>query len=182
MPNTSQIWNDFSDALKHYINRFVKNEEVANDLLQETFIKIHLNIHKIKEVKSLKSWIYTIAHNVVMDYFKKESKIKNNVQFDLLVTEKNNEEHSHKDCLVPLIDALPEIYREAILLSEIKGLKQVEVAKILSISLSGAKSRIQRGRKLLKQGFIDCCEFKIDKSGYLFGAEKTKDECKVCNV
>lgn len=183
MPKTEQIWNEFSEALKQYINRYVKSEEIANDLLQETFIKIHLNSHKIKNVKSLKSWIYRIAHNVVMDYFKSQSKATNNFKFENLEDDEIiNQEHSHKDCLTPLINNLPEIYREAIVLSEIKGLKQAEVAKILNISLSGAKSRVQRGRKLLKDGFIDCCNFKLNEAGYLVGVENTKDECKVCHT
>ncbi len=181
MPKTEQIWNQFSDALKRYINTYVKNDVIADDLLQETFVKIHLNIDKIKKVKSLKSWIYTIAHNIVMDYFKKQSKVTDNAMLTILEKDDENDNHSHKDCLLPLVNNLPEMYREAILLSEIKGLKQADVAKLLNISLSGAKSRIQRGRKLLKESFVNCCEFKIDESGYLFGAEKTKEECKVCN-
>ena len=67
------------------------------------------------------------------------------------------------------------------LLSEIKGLKQAEVARTLGISLSGAKSRIQRGRKLLKDGFIACCDYKLNESGYLVGEHKDKKDCKICN-
>ncbi len=67
------------------------------------------------------------------------------------------------------------------LLSEIKGLKQAEVAKILNISLSGAKSRIQRGRNLLKEGFIACCDYQLNESGYLVGEHKDKKDCKICS-
>ncbi len=182
MQNTSQIWNDFSESLNRYIYSYVKDTSIADDLLQETFIKIHLNLDKIKNVKSLKSWIYRIAHNIVMDYFKKQSKIKDDFIIEnYSEVEEENTEHSHKDCLKPLINNLLDIYKEALMLSEINGLKQNEVAKKLNISLSGAKSRIQRGRKLLKNGFIDCCNFKLNESGYLYGSETTKDECKVCN-
>ncbi|AOW20394.1 RNA polymerase sigma factor SigZ [Urechidicola croceus] len=177
---TSQIWNEFSDSLKRYINSRVHNQTVTDDILQETFVKIHLNINKIKQQESLKSWIYTIAHNTMIDYFKKQSKIVNKT-INLQENFDENFEHSHKDCLLPLINNLPQIYREAIILSEINGLKQAEVAKILDISLSGTKSRIQRGRTLLKQGFMDCCDFKLNESGHLTGTTNTKEDCKVCN-
>ncbi len=178
---TTQIWNEFSDSLRRYINSRVKNDTIADDLLQEVFVKIHLNSNTIKKQESLKSWIYTIAHNVIVDHFKKQSKITDIQPIIASENDETSNDHSHKDCLIPLINNLPENYRNALLLSEIKGLKQAEVAKQLNISLSGAKSRIQRGRTLLKQGFIDCCDFKLNESGHLFGTDKTKEECKVCN-
>ena len=67
------------------------------------------------------------------------------------------------------------------ILSEIKGMKQTEIAKKLNISISGAKSRVQRGRNLLKQGFIDCCDYKLNTEGQLVGEHKNKKDCKVCN-
>jgi len=178
---TAIIWDEFSELLRRFIYNRVKNSEITNDLLQEVFIKIHLNIHKIKKQESIKSWIYTITNNTINDYFKKQSK-RNNLNSEAI--EFNNKiatEHSAKDCLLPLINNLPSTYKKALLLSEINGLKQADVAKILNISLSGAKSRIQRGRNLLKEGFIACCDYKLNKAGYLVGEHKEKKDCKVCN-
>lgn len=178
---TTVIWDEFSEALKRFIYNRVKNNEITNDLLQEVFIKIHLNIHKIKKQESIKSWIYTITVNTINDYFKKQSKLSK-LNFETIeLNNKTTTEHSAKDCLLPLINNLPSTYKDALLLSEIKGLKQTEVAKILNISLSGAKSRIQRGRKLLKDGFIACCDYRLNESGYLVGEHKEKKDCKVCN-
>ena len=178
---TTVIWEEFSEALERFIYNRVRNYEVTNGLLQEVFIKIHLNIHKIKKQESIKSWVYTITVNTTNDYFKKQAKLS---KLNAEIIEFNNKtaiEHSAKDCLLPLINNLPSTYKEALLLSEINGLKQVEVAEILNISLSGAKSRIQRGRKLLKDGFIACCDYKLNESGYLVGEHKEKKDCKVCN-
>ena len=179
---TNIIWEQFSESLKRFIYNRVKNDEITNDLLQEVFIKIHLNIHKIKKQESLKSWIYTITNNTINDYFKKQSK-RNKLSSEAIEinNKKATEEHSAKDCLLPLINNLPSTYKKALLLSEINGLKQADVAKILNISLSGAKSRIQRGRNLLKEGFIACCDYKLNKSGYLVGEHKEKKDCKVCS-
>ena len=62
---------------------------------------------------------------------------------------------------------------------EINGKKQNEVADILHISLSCAKSRIQRGRKLLQEGFMSC-DYKLNDKGLLIGEHKEKENCKVC--
>lgn len=178
---TTKVWNEFSETLKRYILSKVKNETAANDILQEVFIKVHLNIDKVQQKERLKSWLYTITKNVIMDYFKKQSKFSDNEKLITNIAEEQpNDAHSHKDCLLPLILNLAKPYRDAMLLSEIKGLKQADVAKQLHLSLSGAKSRIQRGRKLLKQGFVACCDFKLSEDGLLYGSEKTKEDCKVC--
>lgn len=174
---TNIIWDNFSETLKKYIQNKVKDEESSKDILQEVFIKIHLNANKIKNTESLKSWLYTIAHNTIMDYFKKQSR---QIDYTIIPESEENQPHTAKNCILPLIHSLPEKYREALLLSEINGKKQLEVAEILNISVSGAKSRIQRGRKLLQQGFIDCCDYKINEKGFLIGEHKEKENCKVC--
>jgi RNA polymerase sigma-70 factor (ECF subfamily) len=178
---TTIIWNEFSESLKRFINSRVKNSDLTNDLLQEVFIKIHLNINSIKKQESIKSWIFTIANNTIIDYFKKHSK-DSSLPINLSsTTDENSDEHSAIDCVLPLINNLPIIYKEAMILSEIKGMKQTEIAKKLNISISGAKSRVQRGRNLLKQGFIDCCDYKLNTEGQLVGEHKNKKDCKVCN-
>ena len=178
---TTTIWSEFSESLKRFILSRVKNEDATNDLLQEVFIKIHLKINTIKKQESIKSWVYTITNNVINDYFKKNSKTVHLVSEISVSENETHYEHSAIDCLKPLVKNLPSTYREAVLLSEIKGMKQAEVAKTLNISLSGAKSRIQRGRDLLKQGFIDCCDYKLNESGHLTGEHQSKENCKVCN-
>lgn len=174
---TIDIWKQFSEILKKYIFSKVKNKEATKDLLQEVFVKIHLNSDKLKKTESLKSWVYTITHNVIIDYFKNQSKPIPTLE---LTETEDNTGHSAKNCLFPLINNLPEKYKEALLLSEINGKKQHEVAEILNLSLPGAKSRIQRGRKLLQQGFIDCCNYTLNSEGFLVGEPMEKENCKVC--
>ena len=94
MQETKHIWEEFSISLKRYILGYVKDETIADDLLQETFIKIHLNSDKIKKKESLKSWIYAIARNVVMDHFKKESKTVNSDLFYVEEEESSKDTHS----------------------------------------------------------------------------------------
>lgn len=178
---TTIIWNEFSDALKRFIASRVKNNEIADDILQEVFIKIHLNIKTLKKQKSLKSWVFSITNNAINDYLKNNSKNKTIILDFIEPKEETNDEHSAKDCIIPLIKNLPPTYEKAVFLSEIEGLKQAEIAQQLNISLSGAKSRIQRGRNLLKQGFIDCCDYKLNELGHLIGEHKEKKDCKICS-
>jgi len=177
---TTLIWNEFSKSLKGFIISKVKDIDIADDLLQEVFIKIHINIDSLQKQKSLKSWIFTITSNVINDYFKKNQITNSELLVHILPNEDIIDEHSAKDCIIPLIKKLPSTYKEAVYLSEIKGIKQAEIAKKLNISLSGAKSRVQRGRNLLKQGFIDCCDYKLNENGHLTGEHKEKKDCKIC--
>lgn len=173
------LWESYSNDLKRYVFSQIKDEDTTNDVLQEIFIKIHLNIATLQKKESVKSWIFTIAHNTLMNFLNKKS-----VPFAIgeVVDDFSTEEevHSAKSCLLPLIKNLPEKYREPLLLSEIKGKKQAEVAELLGITLSGAKSRIQRGRKLLQQGFMDCCHYKLNEQGFLIGEHQDKADCKMC--
>lgn len=176
--DTKTIWNEFSIALKKFILSKVKEETIADDILQEVFIKIHLKKHMLQKEAKLKPWLFTIANNCILDYFRNN---KNHpLNLTLSYEEESSETHNAKDCLLPLILNLPKIYKEALLLSEIKALKQKEVAKTLNISLPAAKSRILRGKKELKKGFIACCDYTLDENGHLKGEHKDKTDCKVC--
>lgn len=173
------MWQLYANDLKRYVLSQIKDEEVTNDVLQEVFIKIHLNIDTLQKKDSVKSWVFTIAHNTLMNFLNRKTvpfpieEVADDFSMD-------EEVHSAKSCLLPLIKNLPEKYREPLLLSEIKGKKQAEVAELLGITLSGAKSRIQRGRKLLQQGFMDCCHYKLNEEGFLVGEHQDKADCKMC--
>ena len=97
-------------------------------------------------------------------------------------SETHIEEHTHteKDCLNGILQSLPKKYRDPLFLSDIKGLKQQKVAEKLNQSLPTTKSQIQRARKLIAKGFIDCCGFVINEDGKLVGEIQDKDDCKVC--
>jgi RNA polymerase sigma-70 factor (ECF subfamily) len=177
---SENVWNQFSNDLKRYIFSKVKNEENTNDILQDVFVKIHLNIAKLQKEESLKSWLFSIAHNTIMSFFNKKEVNYDSSNF-ILENQKETDEHDALNCLIPLINHLPEIYREPLLQSEIYGKKQSEVAQIMGLTLSTAKSRIQRGRKLLQQGFMDCCNYKLNDQGLLVGEHKDKDDCKKCS-
>lgn len=179
--DTNRIWAEFSAALHRFITNKVKDIAVADDLLQEVFVKIHLQKNTLQKKDRLKSWIYTIANNAVNDHFRKKQKDVVLLSHKKIVGTEETPKHNAQDCLLPLIKNLPDIYSEVLYLSEIKGYKQKEVAQQLNISLPATKSRILRGRDLLKKGFMDCCDYKLDAQGHLRGEQKNKADCKVCD-
>ncbi len=176
---TNQVWIKYADDLKYFILSKVKDVTITDDILQDTFIKIHTKLHTLKDITKLKPWIFTIARNAIMDYFKSVNKTFELANFE---TEIKIEEHTHteKDCLRGILQNLPKIYRDPLFLSDIKGLKQQEVADTLKQSLPTTKSQIQRARKLIAKGFIDCCGFILNKEGKLVGEIQDKDDCNVC--
>jgi RNA polymerase sigma-70 factor, ECF subfamily len=83
----------------------------------------------------------------------------------------NIEEDVEKElaqCILPMVNQLPIDYREAIQMAEFKRLTQKEIAQKQGLSLSGAKSRVQRGRKLLKEKLLDCCRIELDRQGKVY--------------
>lgn len=176
---TKQVWNSYYEDLKRFIISKVKNKTIADDILQDTFIKIHTKLHTLKDLNKLKSWCFTIARNSILDYWKSTNKTFEIANFEA-ETEITENIHTEEDCLRGILKSLPKKYRDPLFLSDIKGLKQQEVANHLKQSLPTTKSQIQRARKLIAQGFMDCCGFEINNKGKLVGEIKTKGDCKVC--
>jgi len=156
MMTTNEVWKQYSDDIKRYIENKVRDEAITEDILQDTFIKIHTKLHTLKDLNKIKSWCFTIARNSIMDFFR-TSKISS--ELPDLTAEIDTEEnfHTEKECLLGILQNLPKKYSTPLFLSDIKGMKQSEVAKLLHQNLPTTKSQIQRARKLIAQGFMDCC-------------------------
>ncbi len=181
MENTLSVWNRFSEHLKAFIARRVGQSSDVDDLLQEVFLKIHLKLTSLKDERKLQSWVFQIARNVLNDYYRSSTNsTKEREAAGWWNSEAGNSFEELQGCLLPFIEQLPPKYKEALTLSELQGLKQTEVATMLGISYSGAKSRIQRGRELLKQKFMDCCHFTLDDEGRLVGDFRSRSKCSSC--
>ena len=177
---TQDVWKRYSDDVKYFILSKVKDEAVTHDILQETFLKVHTKLHTLRDLNKLKSWIFRIARNSMMDHFKQSNLSFEVAHFESEVVQEEDV-HTEKDCLRGILSSLPKKYRDPIFLSDIKGMKQLEVAKQLQLPLPTVKSQIQRGRKLIAQGFKDCCGFVENEQGLLVGEVQDKKDCKVCN-
>jgi len=180
MKTTKDIWTLYANDIKYFILSKVKDEAMADDLLQETFIKAHTKLGTLKDDNKVKSWLFSIARYTVLDYFRTRDMVYEMTDEDF-VFEDQKLEHTEIDCLRGIIKRLPKKYRDPLFLSDIKGMKQAQVSQQLNLPLATIKSQIQRGRKMIAQGFIDCCDFKVNDNGFLVGEMKEKEDCKVCS-
>ncbi len=161
---TEFIWTEFHTQLKHFILGRISDKSLADDILQDVFLKVHTHIESFKQNDNIKNWLYRITRNTIIDYYRTH-KTTESLPATLAAPESDEIENARQEigaCLLPMIEQLPEHYRQAIRLSEIEGLSQKEVARQQQLSLSGAKSRVQRGRGMVKKLLTKCCQFEFD--------------------
>jgi RNA polymerase sigma-70 factor (ECF subfamily) len=167
MESLDQIWRDYHSGLLSFIRRRVDAADLAEDVLQDVFVKVHSRLDTLANTDRIQSWLYQIARNTIIDYYRarKSAEPLPDEMAEQLVHDNDEEWRELGKCVLPMIERLPEGYRKAILLSEIDGLPLKEVAERLNLSLPGTKSRVQRGREKLKKAFLDCCHVKFDSRG-----------------
>ena len=167
---TQQLWVDFSDQLKGFIFKKVKNESAADDILQEVFLKIIEHEDKITQAKNMQQYLFGIARNTTVDFFRKTENTNDIKEEILPFTEEESASLNAtiaQGCMLPFINQLPEKYKYALTKTELEHQSQKELAEELNISYSGAKSRVQRGKEKLKDLILACCNFQSDKYGNL---------------
>ncbi|MEZ9595197.1 RNA polymerase sigma factor SigZ [Shewanella sp. 10N.261.52.F9] len=168
-------WLKHKEQLRHYVLKNIDDKDAVDDILQEVYIKASAKLHQLNSRDSLKSWLYRITHNVIMDFYRSRQAFDELP--DTLVDEIEELAAVQKmaECLRPMFDCLPEKYREPMLLSELDGLPQQEVADKLGMSLSATKSRIQRGRVKFKDLLMTYCDIEVGRQGVI--DFKPKSEC-----
>ncbi|MEQ9618979.1 MAG: RNA polymerase sigma factor SigZ [Deltaproteobacteria bacterium] len=181
-PETAQVWEEFSGNIRSHLLRKLRRKDDADDLMQEIFIKIHTHIECLRDKKKLTSWIYTIVENTLNDYYRKN---RYDSEFDesRAATKDSAEENPLPcitQCLNVFIDRLPMKYREPLMLSDLEGKKQKEIARRMGLSYSGLKSRVQRGRRMIKDMFIECCKLSFDEKGVINKEYQGMENCKIC--
>lgn len=165
MVTTTNIWQEFHQQLFNFINKRVKDKDIANDILQDVFIKIHLKLETLSHEDKLTSWVYQITRNSILDFYKKQKPQVDIPESLIEISEEKTYNAEMSNCLKPMIEQLPVDYKEAILQTELGNLSQKEYAQKIGISYSGAKSRVQRARQQLHQLFNECCKVESDKYG-----------------
>lgn len=176
--NVNAIWSGLNDHLNGFVLKRVDDKEAVGDIIQDVFLKVHSKIGTLKDDESVTSWIFQITRNAITDYYRKQQKSNREIskveQIEDLHHTDETQEFSR--CVSPMINALPDKYKEALTLSEIEGLPQNELAELLGISYSGAKSRVQRGREKLKDLLLQCCTITTDKYGNII--EYDQKDCQ----
>jgi RNA polymerase sigma-70 factor (ECF subfamily) len=187
------VYDSFHPRINRYLSRLVGQNE-ADDLTQEVFVKVSRSLSDFRGDAKLSTWVYRIATNVAMDRLRRPSiqqeaskasvseEGKTFEDRDLWTGEKKpsldrqiiREEMS--ECVHEYIDELPGNYRAVVLLSEVEGLKNQEIADVLGISLDTVKIRLHRGRSKLKEKLENGCSFDRDEQDVLVCDRKEPTE------
>ncbi len=174
--NTLKIWHEMNEQLFNFVNQKVKDSDSSKDIVQDVFIKVFSRIDTLKNKDKIVSWIFQITRNEIITHFRKHKFQDSSEEIPELEVLDDNLTYEFSKCMLPMINSLPEKYKEAIKLSEINNISQKELAERLNISYSGAKSRVQRGREMLKSSLQQCCSISTNKYGNVVDY-KVKD-CK----
>lgn len=163
-----QYWQETRNRLKQYLGSRMSDTTDAEDILQDVLATAYAKKEQLRDEQVLTAWIYRIARNTLTDYYRRSGRapqVQSVPETPSSLTDEGDRTREFSSCIVPMVRALPEPYREALLLSEIGGLSQKELAIRLGISYSGAKSRVQRGREKLRDMLLACCHIETDRYG-----------------
>jgi RNA polymerase sigma-70 factor, ECF subfamily len=183
------IYNQFHSELLAYVKSKVRSKEDAEDILQNVFIKISSNADKLGEDVKLTNWLFTITRNTIIDYYrvnanKRKVAVADEIDENIIEADDPDPTKGLDQCINSMIGLLPEDYRDIIVDSEIKGIKQKDLAEKYNMAYPSMRSRVQRGRERLKQLFYNCCHISTDKHGNILEAQGRNDcngPCKPCH-
>ena len=190
--HTEQFWSEFRERLFSFIRSRVKIQQDAEDVLQDVFTRIHTNAHQLGDINNVSAWVFRITRNALTDQFRTQTKMSNSLAqmaeeelqeppAQTNINEADLPSSALAKCMGSLLNQLPAPYREAVELTELKGMTQKQAAKESGLSLSGMKTRVQRGRVKLKNILLDCCNVELDnRCGVVDFEPKNDCECKKC--
>jgi RNA polymerase sigma-70 factor (ECF subfamily) len=193
---TQELWQLVHDGLHAFIAKRVNDQGHVEDILQDVFVRVHRQMDRVNDPRRIISWIYQITRNAIIDHYRKpgrQREIPSGLSAELEgideVAQTSTATHPGDmaepraelaACLRPMIERLPQDYRDAITLVEIDGLTQQAAATQMGLSLSGMKSRVQRGRAQLKQMLDDCCLIELDRRKGVIDYQSRRADCNLC--
>lgn len=178
---SDRAWRELEAKLRPFVARRVRAEVDIDDVVQEVFVRIQRGLPTLRDAQRFGPWVYQVARSAVIDH------MRDSARHPLPTSELAEPEHSPDDAdertveqevamyTAFFVSMLPSPYREALTLTELEGLTQKEAAEMLGISLSGMKSRVQRGRQKLRATLEDCCHIALDVRHRVIGCEPRPD-------
>ena len=190
----NRVFGEQHKPVYNYVLRMVRERSLAEELTQDIFVKVYRSLSDYRGDSNLSTWLYRIATNACLDYFRSRPH-KKSEKTDLLSSEalltsalpKDNQEPPNAEeeliavqmssCVRSYIDDLPEDYRAVILLHDLQGFTNPEIARITGASLENVKIRLHRARQRMKEVFSSNCNFYRDERNVLRCVEKENNEC-----
>ncbi len=172
-PAVEALYREHHYRLRNFILGRVEDESTADDILQEVFVRIHKKINTLRNSDRVQSWFYQIARNAIIDHYRSKRQFSELPETLPAPAASRGGEARRQiiDHLPAVIGDLPEPFRETLILSEVEGLSQKKVAERLGISYSTTKSRIQKGRELIRDLLLRYCTIEFDAQGCVVDCE-----------
>jgi len=170
-------WRDIEARLRPYVARRVASAAEVDDIVQEILVRVHKGLETLRDDESFGGWVYRIAARTIADAAKSHARDPIARGRDIVDAAGGGSDEAADlqlelgECVALFVARLPSPYREAITLTELQGLTQKEAAEMLGTSLSGMKSRVQRGREKIREMFEQCCEISVDGRGRVVDCE-----------
>ena len=175
-------------AIRAFVLSRAKDPAVADDITQETLLRLTQRLHTLRNAERLEAWVFQIARNAVADHFRAT---KESAPFDEETHAPELELEPHEPLSLEderlrravaayvesVVGNLPEPYRSALQLTEFKGASQVELAGKIGLSVSAAKSRVQRARTMLREEMERCCRWETDGYGAILDVRPKSADC-----
>jgi RNA polymerase sigma-70 factor (ECF subfamily) len=175
------IYDQYYVRVRKFILTLVRDEWVADDIIQETFFKIQNNLKNLKDTSRLSSWIFRIAYNLCQDHFRRSKRSRKEETIDQEGMEdfkealiqkgpdiqKQLEQRQMGECVQDQINLLPESLRTVLILFDIMEFSHQEISDILGITVKNVKVRLHRARKKLKPILEKKCIFEMDERNVL---------------
>ncbi|MBO3697422.1 sigma-70 family RNA polymerase sigma factor [Roseivirga sp. E12] len=160
------VFQEYRTILTRFIQSRVNDPLESEELLSLVMMKIYDNCEKVEGVRNIEAWLITIARNTITDYFREQQKITKK-ELDINIVDEPSQAlyEELESCVPSLIQKLPEKYARPLADYELKGIPQKELAIVYGLSESGLKSRVQRGRIMLKALFTEYCGHLVVEQG-----------------
>jgi len=175
-------WSELDAKLRPFIARRVRSPNDVDDVMQDVFLRMQRGLGGLRDDERFGPWVYQVARSAIANHHRAAA--RHPVVADSAVEEEAPAPSPEDDrgveellatYVAPFVAMLESPYREALTLTELEGMTQKDAAAMLGISLSGMKSRVQRGRAQLRGAFEDCCHIALDARGHVVGCEPRKD-------
>lgn len=176
-PEARGAWKELEQRLRPYLARRVASPVDIDDLLQDIFVRMHQSLASLRDEERFGGWVYRIANSAIVDRARQRARAPHvasspEAEPDVPADESESQLQAELgECVALFVSRLPSPYREAVTLTELEGLTQKEAAEMLGVSLSGLKSRVQRGREKIRHMFEECCHVSVDCRGRVIECE-----------
>lgn len=189
---TEVAWQQFHLRLRAFVSRRVRQRADADDIVQKVFMEMHRSLPTLRTRDHLGGWLYRTARNAVTDYYRTPAHRREMPAGDTRDLEvpspwlaSNDDDDVAEsalaaDCLTPMVQRLPDVYRRAIEFVELRGMTQRVAAETEGVSVSGMKSRVQRARERLRAALLRCCEITLDGRGAVLSCESHEPRSEAC--